>query len=263
RATLAELLRVPAESYLLEQAETADGEAIHAEREFLLDGLADSHRKLLAGLFESIPATGDYRADAESIAARSLRNLALSALVRTGEQEWLDRCQRQFEQADNMTDQFAALQILTHSRPGEGVFKTALAEFHERWRDEPLVVDQWFSLQATRPHPGALAQVQGLLRHPDFEIRNPNKVRAVIGAFCGQNHINFHDASGAGYEFLGEQAMQLDAINPQIAARLITPLTRWRKFDAERQQMMREQLRRIGDREGVSRDVSEIVQKSV
>ena len=263
RAMLAELLRLPAESYLIEQAETADVEAIHAVREFLLDRLAESHRKLLAEVFECIPATGDYRADAESIAARSLRNQALSALVRTGDRKWLERCRRQFEQAGNMTDQFAALQILTHSHAGEGIYGEALAEFHEQWREEPLVVDQWFSLQATRPHPGALERVRELLRHSDFEIRNPNKVRAVIGAFCGQNHVNFHDASGAGYEFLGEQAMQLDAINPQIAARLITPLTRWRKFDADRQRMMREQLRRIGDREGVSRDVSEIVQKSV
>ena len=263
RALLTELLRLPAESYLIEQADIADVDAIHAVREFLLDGLAESHRNLVADLFESIPATGAYRADAESIAARSLRNLALSALVRSGEKDWLDLCLLQFEQANNMTDQLAALQMLTHSRAGEGVYQAALAQFHEQWRGEPLVVDQWFSLQATRPHPGALAQVRELLRHPDFEIRNPNKVRAVIGAFCAQNHINFHDASGAGYEFLGEQAMQLDAINPQIAARLITPLTRWRKFDAERQQMMREQLRRIGDREVVSRDVSEIVVKSL
>ena len=263
RALLTELLRLPAESYLIEQADIADVDAIHAVREFLLDGLAESHRKLVADLFESIPATGAYRADAESIAARSLRNLALSALVRSGEKDWLELCLRQFEQANNMTDQLAALQMLTHSRAGEGVYQAALAQFHEQWRGEPLVVDQWFSLQATRPHPGALAQVRELLRHPDFEIRNPNKVRAVIGAFCAQNHINFHDASGSGYEFLGEQAMQLDSINPQIAARLITPLTRWRKFDAERQQMMREQLRRIGDREVVSRDVSEIVVKSL
>ena len=263
RALLTELLRLPAESYLIEQADIADVDAIHAVREFLLDGLAESHRKLVADLFESIPATGAHRADAESIAARSLRNLALSALVRSGEKDWLDLCLLQFEQANNMTDQLAALQMLTHSRAGEGVYQAALAQFHEQWRGEPLVVDQWFSLQATRPHPGALAQVRELLRHPDFEIRNPNKVRAVIGAFCAQNHINFHDASGAGYEFLGEQAMHLDAINPQIAARLITPLTRWRKFDAERRQMMREQLRRIGDRDGVSRDVSEIVVKSL
>ncbi len=263
RALLTELLRLPAESYLIEQADIADVDAIHAVREFLLDGLAESHRNLVADLFESIPATGAYRADAESIAARSLRNLALSALVRSGEKDWLDLCLLQFEQVNNMTDQLAALQMLTHSRAGEGVYQAALAQFHEQWRGEPLVVDQWFSLQATRPHPGALAQVRELLRHPDFEIRNPNKVRAVIGAFCAQNHINFHDASGAGYEFLGEQAMQLDAINPQIAARLITPLTRWRKFDAERQQMMREQLHRIGDRDGVSRDVSEIVVKSL
>ena len=263
RAMFAELLRLPAESYLIEQAEIADVDAIHAVREFLLTSLAESHGELLADLFESIPATGGYQADAESIAARSLRNLALSALVRTGEAEWLERCRQQFEQAGNMTDQFAALQILTHSRAGAGIYQAALAQFHEQWREEPLVVDQWFSLQSTRPHPGALAGVRELLDHPDFEIRNPNKVRAVIGAFCGQNHVNFHDVSGAGYEFLGEQAMRLDAINPQIAARLITPLTRWRKFDAKRQQMMRGQLRRIGDAEGVSGDVAEIVLKSL
>ncbi len=262
RAMLAELLRLPSESYLIEQAQTADVEAIHAVREFLLDALAESHRGLLAELFARIPATVEYRADAASIAARSLRNLALSALVRSGGGEWLAQCRQQFAQATNMTDQFAALQILTHSRAGEGVYQAALAEFHERWREEPLVVDQWFSLQAMRPQPGTLARVRELLRHDDFEIRNPNKVRAVIGAFCSQNHINFHDASGAGYEFLGEQAMALDEINPQIAARLITPLTRWRKFDATRQAMMREQLRRIGARKDVSRDVAEIVGKS-
>ena len=263
RALLTELLRLPAESYLIERAETADVEAIHAVREFLLDSLAASHRDLLADLFESIPATGDYRADAKSIAARTMRNLALAALVRTGEKDWLDRCRQQFEQANNMTDQFAALQILVHGRAGEDIYQAALAEFHEQWSEEPLVVDQWFSLQATRPQPGALTCVRELLRHPDFEIRNPNKVRAVIGAFCGQNHVNFHDATGAGYEFLGEQAMQLDAVNPQIAARLITPLTRWRKFDAGRQRMMQAQLRRIGDRDGVSRDTSEIVTKAL
>ncbi len=270
RAMLAELLRLPSESWLIEQAETADVEAIHTVREFLLDSLAESQQELLAELFHSIPVAGEYRADAQSIAARSLRNLAMSALVRAegkttraGDHAWLYRCRRQFEQADNMTDHLAALQILVHGRAGEGDCQAALASFHAQWRAEPLVVDQWFSLQATRPHPGTLAQVRELLRHADFDLRNPNKVRAVIGAFCGQNHINFHDASGAGYEFLGEQAMALDAVNPQIAARLITPLTRWRKFDSDRQRMMRAQLRRIGAREGASRDITEIVQKSV
>lgn len=263
RAMLAELLRLPAESYLIEQAGIADVEAIHAVREFLLDSLAECHKDMLVSLFESIAATRDYQADAASTASRSLRNLALAALVRTGDQDWLQACQRQFETATNMTEQFAALQFLVHSTAGQDLAEAALTAFHREWREEPLVVDQWFSLQATRPQPGTLQSVRELLRHPDFEIRNPNKVRAVIGAFCAQNHINFHDSSGAGYDFLGEQAMLLDAINPQIAARLITPLTRWRKFDAERQRMMREQLQRIGDREGVSRDVSEIVVKAL
>ncbi len=263
RAMLAELLRLPAESYLIEQAGTADVEAIHGVREFLLDALAREHHDGFAEVFAGIPATDTYRADADSIAARSLRNLALAALVRSGEAGWLERCRSQFASVNNMTDQFAALQILVHNRAGEAVFERVLGDFHRQWRKDPLVVDQWFGVQASRPRPDALPRVRELLRHPDFEIRNPNRVRALIGAFCGQNHINFHDASGAGYEFLGEQVMALDAINPQIAARLITPLTRWRKFNEPRQQMMREQLRRIGGREGVSRDVNEIIVKSM
>ena len=263
RAMLAELLRLPSESYLIEQAKTADVEAIHAVREFLLDSLAGSQQELLGEVFAGIPETREYRADAGSIAARSLRNLALGLLARTGAGEWLEVCRRQFAAANNMTDQLAALQILGIAPGGEAAFRESLAAFHTRWRDEPLVVDQWFSVQATRSQPGALERVRELLRHPDFELRNPNKVRAVIGAFCANNHINFHDASGAGYEFLGEQAMQLDAINPQIAARLITPLTRWRKFSPDRQTRMQQQLRRIGARDGVSRDVNEVVVKSL
>ncbi len=268
RAMLAELLRLPSESYLIEQAETADVEAIHRVREFLLDSLAKAHREPLGELFASIPATDAYRADASAIADRSLRNLSLGLLARAGAgatatTKWIEICQRQFATANNMTDQFAALQILGIATAGEAAFEAALAAFYRQWRHEPLVVDQWFSAQAARCRPGALGRVRELLRHADFNLRNPNKVRAVIGAFCGQNHINFHDASGAGYEFLGGQAMRLDAINPQIAARLITPLTRWRKFDPNRQQMMREQLHRIGNREGASRDISEIVVKSL
>ncbi len=268
RAMLAELLRLPSESYLIEQAETADVEAIHRVREFLLDSLAKAHREPLGELFASLPATDAYRADASAIADRSLRNLSLGLLARAGAgatatTKWIEICQRQFATANNMTDQFAALQILGIATAGEAAFEAALAAFYRQWRHEPLVVDQWFSAQAARCRPGALGRVRELLRHADFNLRNPNKVRAVIGAFCGQNHINFHDASGAGYEFLGGQAMRLDAINPQIAARLITPLTRWRKFDPNRQQMMREQLHRIGNREGASRDISEIVVKSL
>ena len=271
RAMLAELLRLPSESYLIEQAETADVEAIHAVREFLLDSLAEAHSEPLGELFASFPATGTYRADANAIANRSLRNLSLGLLARAGAPDpekdtatkWIGVCQWQFASANNMTDQLAALQILGIATGGEAAFDATLAAFYQQWRHEPLVVDQWFSAQAARSRPGALGRVRELLRHADFNLRNPNKVRAVIGAFCGQNHINFHDASGAGYEFLGEQAMQLDAINPQIAARLITPLTRWRKFDSNRQQMMREQLHRIGNRQGASRDISEIVVKSL
>ena len=124
------------------------------------------------------------------------------------------------------------------------------------------MVDQWFVAQAMCQLPGALSRVKVLLDHPDFEIRNPNKVRSLIGAFCGQNHIGFHDPSGSGYEFLADQVLLLDKLNPQIASRLLTPLTRWKKFDARRQGLMQVQLRRIKAAENLSKDVFEIVEKS-
>lgn len=264
RAMIAHLLTLPTESILIEQADTAAVDSIHRVREFTANTLANELESQFAGLYESNLSSAVFSADAASMAQRALKNCALAYLVRTGKSTWLDRCTHQFEHADNMTDQFAALRCLVHSsgEEGQALGNRALASFYEQWQHEALVVDQWFAVQASSPAVNNLERVQALMGHSDFSLKNPNKVRSLIGAFCGQNHINFHRKDGSGYEFLADQVIALDQFNPQIAARLLTPLTRWKKFDSERQALMQSQLQRIKASSDLSRDVFEVVDKS-
>ena len=264
RAMLAHLLSLPQLSALIEQAEVADVESIYQARESLLTYLASELAVQFAELFEAVPATTIYRADADSIANRALRNLCLSYLLRGDEARWAGVAYQQLQTANNMTDQLAALRMLVAAKQTESekLSNQALEDFYKRWCDEPLVVDQWLSVQAVAQKPRALSAVKALIEHPAFEFKNPNKVRALIGAFCSQNHLGFHDASGAGYEFLAEQVIALDSINPQIAARLLTPLTRWQKYDANRQRLMQAELLRIKSISSLSKDVYEVVEKS-
>ena len=264
KAMAAQLLSLPTVGFLIERAEVADVESIHLVREFLLNGLAARFYSSFLDVYTNNTSNAEYAADAESIARRSLRNLALSYLMRSDMDEAVTLAQHQFVQASNMTDQLSGLRCLVNNdaRVAVELKRAALASFYKQWSHEPLVVDQWFVVQAVCQLPGSLAQVKQLLEHADFDIRNPNKVRSLIGAFCGQNHVGFHDASGEGYEFLADQVLVLDKLNPQIASRLLTPLTRWKKFSAKRQGLMQAQLRRIKAQEELSKDLFEIVEKS-
>jgi aminopeptidase N len=153
-----------------------------------------------------------------------------------------------------MTDQFAALDVLAASDGPAG--EAALADFHARWRHEELVLDKWFALQALSPRADTLARVAALAKHPDFDLRNPNRARSLLGAFPG-NQVRFHDAAGGGYRFLADAVIALDPANSQIAARLVTPLGQWRRQDPGRQALMRAALRRILDLPGLSRGTFE------
>jgi aminopeptidase N len=164
-------------------------------------------------------------------------------------------CMKQFEDADNMTDALAALALLANCDCPER--ERALDAFYAKWKDEPLVVDKWLGVQSTSRLPSVLAEVKRLMAHPAFNLRNPNKVYALIGGFRG-NQVRFHAADGAGYAFLADQVNALDAINPQVAARMARGFDRWRKFDAERQTHARAALERIRDTKGVSKGVLEI-----
>lgn len=267
-AMIAMMLTLPSEDYIGDQQVTVDVDTIHHARNRIVRKIALSlHQEFLAcynRLNEEL-SQSPYSPDAASIAKRSLKNRALAYLVESGKPESIALAETQFEQSDNMTDTMAALTVLVHSpKPAvEAVKQRCLAEAYEKWKDESLAVNQWFAVQATSPVPGALKVAQELLKHEAFDIRNPNKLRSVIASFAMRNSINFHERSGSGYTFLADQIITLDSQNPQIAARLLTPLTRWKKYDENRQKLMCDALKRIQDKPGLSPDVFEVVSKSL
>jgi aminopeptidase N len=260
-ALLAQALLLPAESYLAEQMDVADPDAIHRVRKFMRRTLALSLRDEFVQVMEAHTLAGPYSIEPAAVGRRSLKNLCLAYLMTLEEPEIVARCLGQFSRADNMTDVSAALFCLANSEATER--EQALEAFYRKWQHDPLVVDKWFTLQATSSRPGTLENVKRLMDHPAFNIKNPNKVRALIGAFCHGNPARFHDRSGAGYTFHGEQVLVLDRLNPQVAARLLQAVSRWRKYDEVRQGMMRAQLERIAATPGISRDIYEIAAKSL
>ncbi|MFF3703009.1 MULTISPECIES: aminopeptidase N [Pseudomonas] len=265
QAMVAEMLSLPSEAYLTEISEVADVDAIHAARDFARQQLAEQLFDALWARYQANRAVSRetaYVAEAEHFARRSLQNIALSYLMLTGRAQVLEATLEQFEACDNMTERLTALAVLVNS-PFQDERARALQSFAEHFKDNPLVMDQWFSVQAGSPLPGGLARVRGLMEHPAFTLKNPNKVRALIGAFAGQNLVNFHAADGSGYRFLADLVIELNGFNPQIASRQLAPLTRWRKYDAARQALMKAELERIRGSGGLSSDVFEVVSKSL
>ncbi len=257
---LSEMLTLPSEKYLSEQMAVIDVDAIHAAREFVLHQLALQLKNKWSTIYHKLNENNHaHEFTMQAVGNRYLKNLCLAYLMVLSDSE--DLGVRQFNQAlsANMTDTMAALRALTNN-PTAG-HSHALHAFYQKWHHDPLVVDKWFALQATSKLPGTLSHVKKLLHHEAFDIKNPNKVYALIGAF-GHNLIHFHEKSGAGYQFLAERILQLDALNPQVAARMIKPLTEWKRYDIARQKMMREQLELL-KHSARSPDVSELVIKSL
>ncbi len=265
QAMVAEMLSLPGEAYLTEISEVADVDAIHGAREFARQQLADALFEPLWQRYQANRAVSratPYVAEAEHFARRALQNIALSYLMLGDQPEVLAAALDQFETSDNMTERLTALAVLVNS-PFEAERSKALEAFAEQFKDNALVMDQWFSVQAASTLPGGLARVHALMEHPAFTLKNPNKVRALIGAFAGQNLVNFHAIDGSGYRFLADQVIVLNALNPQIASRLLAPLTRWRKYGAARQALMKAELERILASGKLSPDVYEVVSKSL
>ncbi|TLP55076.1 MULTISPECIES: aminopeptidase N [Pseudomonas] len=264
-AMVAEMLSLPGEAYLTEISQVVDVDAIHAAREFARQQIAEQLFDALWARYQAnreVSRNTAYVAAAEHFARRSLQNIALSYLMLTGKPQVLEATLEQFEHCDNMTERLTALAVLVNS-PFEAERANALESFAEHFKDNPLVMDQWFSVQAASSLPGGLARVQALMQHPAFTLKNPNKVRALVGAFAGQNLVNFHAADGSGYRFLADLVIELNALNPQIASRQLAPLTRWRKYDDARQVLMKGELERILASGALSSDVYEVVSKSL
>jgi aminopeptidase N len=260
-ALLALALTLPSEMELAEAMLIADPGAIHTAREALRKALAGGLQSEFNAVMATMQDQGLYSLQPQAIGRRSLKNLCLAYLTLLTDTEIQKVCFEQFVESDNMTDRMTALTCLVYNHLPK--WEEALAAFYHQFQDDPLVVDKWFSLQATAPRPETLAKVKELMGHPAFTMRNPNRVRALVGAFAHGNPAIFHDLSGAGYAFVADRVIELDALNPQVAARMLSPLSRWRRYDSDRQQLMRQQLERIQARDSLSSDVGEIVQKSL
>jgi aminopeptidase N len=241
QAFVAEALLLPSENFLSDQMEVADPEAIHLVRRHLRRRIGEECGDALRATYDRLSDSGPYSPDGASIGRRSLRNACLAYLAAAGD-DGMTRAQAQFDAGANMTDVLAALFQLAESKErGE----PALAAFHARWRDDDLVVDKWFSIQAMSPRAGTAAKVRALQGHPDFTLRNPNRARSLIGTFASGNPVRFHDASGEGYRLLAEAVIALDPINASTAARLVSPLGLWRRQAPPLAAMMRNGLERI------------------
>ena len=259
KAFVARALSLPSEGELSEAvASDADPDAIHAVRKALVRAVAVHLEGALRAALASNSAAA-YGNDAASTAARALKNTCLAYLASLETPEIVAEAARRFAAADNMTDQLAALAALCVGTSPERA--AALAAFAEQWKDDPLVMNKWFGLQAASDAPGNVAVVRSLLSHPLFDIRNPNKVYSLIGGFCGCA-VNFHAADGSGYQLLGDVVIQLDGINSQVAARMAGAFTRWRKYGPARRELMQAQLKRVMARPGLSDNVLEIVSVS-
>jgi aminopeptidase N len=258
-AMVALVLALPSQAYLSELANPIYPAAIKQARQYLKAQLANTLAEDFERVYREHSISGEYQATAEYIAHRSLKNMALSYWVETKDETAHRIVSEQFQSANNMTDQFSALSIAVNSKHEKAA--ELLAAFYEQWKDEPLVVNKWLMLTASQEHDAVLTTVKGLMEHPAFDLKNPNKVRSVLGGF-GQSMSGFHKEDGSGYRFLADQIILLNKRNPQIASRLCTPLTRWKKLQPALSIKMKAELERILSEE-LSKDVYEVVSKSL
>ena len=254
-ALVAESVMLPDESWLAGLMDEVDVDGIHAARDLVRHALAVDLEKTILERYEELAARGPYDKSAPAIADRSLRNACLAYLMETPGGSALAR--QQLADSDNMTDTLAALRVLAWK--GDASAGAALDEFADRWQGDALVMDKWFNIQASVPGAATVERVRDLLEHPAFSLKNPNKVRALLGVFSVANPTAFHAAGGDGYRLLADRIMDLDALNPQVAAWLAAAFNSLLRYDSKRKPLMRAELARIASRQGLSGNVSEIV----
>ena len=253
-AAAARMLELPAETELAEAESPVNVTGLHKARKFNYQALGEALQSQFQARYQSLSGERGYRPEASEIARRSLRNVCLTWLMASGN---VQLAAEQYQSADNMTDRLAALRTLLMFGAPEA--DQALADFEARFRQYPLVMNKWFALQALQPRENLVDDLDGLLRHPAFSLKNPNKVRAVVGTFSQVNHFAFHANTGRGYQFVADRILELDDLNPQVAARLASAFNRWRRYDEQRQGQMQDQMQRILDKDNLSPGVYEII----
>ena len=264
-ALKANAMGLPAERILGQEFETIDPDAIHTARVFAIRGLATAHKDVLLEIYNSSTVDGPYRYAKEDMGKRSLRNSCLGMLAsligQGSDGAQIGILKAHFDSANNMTDQIAGLAILA----GKDIHERsdALSSFFDQWKHDPLVIDKWFTVQATASHADTFEHIVELYGHADFTMKNPNRMRSLIGAFAMGNMWGFHRKDGKAYTFVADRVIEADKLNPQIASRLVTSFNSWKRFDVARQGLMKAELERIVGTEGLSKDVFEIVSKAL
>ncbi|KAL1569092.1 Puromycin-sensitive aminopeptidase [Salvia divinorum] len=257
---IAKAITLPGEGEIMDMMEVADPDAVHAVRSFIRKQLAFELEDELHNTVKNNRSSEKYEFDHQNLSRRALKNTALAYLGSLEDAEMTELALHEYRTSTNLTEQFAALVALDQI-PGK-VRDEVLADFYNKWQHEYLVINKWFALQAMSNVPGNVENVRKLLDHPAFDLRNPNKVYSLIGGFCG-SPVNFHAKDGSGYKFLGELAVQLDKINPQVASRMVSAFSRWKRYDETRQNLAKAQLEMILAANGLSENVFEIASKSL
>lgn len=257
----AELLTPPDFEDVAAMRSSVEVNAVEAVRDFVHQQFGWYLYEPAKTLYQQLWLREDHTMSGPAYGRRKLRNRCLWLMMKGNENATLESCQKQFLSAQTMTDQIASFSLLVNCT-NQGLREQAIEDFYKQWAGDDLVLDKWFALQATSKLPETLTRVKVLLKHTDFNIKNPNKVRALVGSFCMANPLNFHALDGSGYAFLTEMLVTMDKINPQVAARLATPFTRWKRYDKPRQLLMQNHLEELS-KLNLSRDVAEVVSKSL
>jgi aminopeptidase N len=259
---VAQVIALPSESDIAREiARDVDPDAVYAARQALRLAVMTSLSKTLAATCERLSSPEPYSPDADAAGRRALKNTCLDLITAGGEPTAIALAQRHYERADNMTDRTAALQALTLCDCAER--SAALEDFYHRYADDPLIVDKWLTLQAAIPEPATLERVKALTSHSAFSMANPNRVRALVGAFAMSNQTQSNRADGRGYDFVVDTVLAIDPKNPQLAARLLSALKSWRVLEPKRRSLAQAALKRVADTPSLSRDVGDIVQRAL
>lgn len=257
----AELLTLPSLQLLMDNMHPADPDALYTAKKFVITSLAKKLNKELYAAYDGCVLFGPYRYTANDCAYRNCKNIILGYILSNKTQDGIALALNQYRKSNNMTDAIAALAGLASIEGNERI--ECLIEFYDTWSSNPLVINKWLTIQACADLDNVLDEVKSLMQHKGFDIKNPNKVQALIAAFCVGNPVHFHTLTGDGYKFLADIVLQLNSINPQVAARTLTPLTQWQRFETKRQKLMCAELIRIKQADKLSMDVMEIVTKAL
>jgi len=261
KALMARAISIPDISRIAQEQNSVDPDSIHAVREKILNTLSERFTDQLEDIYQANRSESDFEITAQAMGQRVLKNTVMLIKANRLREEDAKTCLAQYNDASNMTDRMGAF-YLACALDGE-IHDYVIGDFYSRFKSYPLVIDKWFSAQSQIHLPKTMNVVRHLKEHPDFNMRNPNRVRALYGAFAMNNPVRFHAIDGSGYDFLTQAVKELNSINPQIAARLLTPLREWKRFTPDRQEKMKNSLQEIANLPNLSPDVYEIVSKSL